>query len=108
MVEPSNPLTDNLKDAFLRAVVKYADDWGFGEPEPDVFFGGKIHTISAICRFVLEHKDEDLPAGLPNVLWRLADENRRDLKGDLSKDSTYHGGARCLRELVSSRSKRFG
>ena len=106
MAEPAESISPELRSAFFEAGWRYVD-WQFGGPEPQVPFRREFFPISVVCGFVIECKNEKLPSDFADVLWRLIGDTRRDLKEDLSKDWSYHAGARCLIGLTNDRNAKY-
>src|ERR1700722_2618859 len=98
-----NPLSDELKQAFERAVYSF-NDWrhhGGTERLLQVGFNPKHFTNSEVCNLVMNFDDEKLPDHLLGFLLRIPDRTRTDLIEALGRDRTYHAGAALLREMVS-------
>jgi hypothetical protein len=99
-----NPLPDEMKRAFERAVYCF-NDWrqhGGSESLVQIGSGRKHVTIGEVCNFVLNFDNESLPDDLYGFLLRLriSETTRQTLINNLSRDRTYHAGARFLRGLT--------
>jgi hypothetical protein len=103
-VETVNPLTDDLKQAFERAVYSFNDWRHHGGPERLVQIGSnpKHFTIGEVCNLVLNFDNERLPDDLYGHVLRLrvSETKRQTLVENLGTDRTYHAGARFLRGLI--------
>jgi hypothetical protein len=102
----SKPLTDDLKNSFLEAVLR-CSEWKVDGTEPEMAFNGRLFKISAVCEFVMAHKNEPLPDNFNDVLANIPDQTRALLIKDLGKDRSYHAGARCVLRLVKDRNEQY-
>jgi hypothetical protein len=106
MSDDPNPLPTAFREAFGQAIIRF-DDWQHGGPEPSIQVEGKWITISGFCELIRICRDEKLSPELFDVVWRLPDETRRDLKERLAKDQSYHAAAHCLSELTKDKNRRY-
>jgi hypothetical protein len=97
----------NEKRAVLPSDIREAFHSAFGEfwhwrsgIEPVVAINRGPWPISWLCGLVLLYDNERMPDRPYQDLRALPDESRRDLKGKLSADQTYHTAAICFRELI--------
>jgi hypothetical protein len=99
-----NRLSEELKQAFERAVYSYNDWRHRGGPERLVQIGSnpKHFTIGEVCNLVLNFDNEKLPDDLYGGVLRLriSKTKRQTLTENLGSDRSYHAGARFLRELI--------
>jgi hypothetical protein len=104
---PPEPLSYDLKNAFLEAAVR-CSEWKFGGTEPVISLDGQLYKISDVCHFVMACKNEPLPDNLADELARLPDQRRAELMEVLGNDWTYHSGAQSVFGHVDDRAQRFG
>ena len=97
----SDPIPDDLRQAFLEAIRLYSD-WKFGGAEPLLNFR-KLRQISlsGVCELVLSYRNEPLPANLRNALRDLIGETHPNLEVELADDQSYATGAHCLLKLIN-------
>jgi hypothetical protein len=107
MTEPSEELPEVLKQAFREAVQRYSE-WQFSGPEPRMLYAGSLVKISAISDFVSDYDNAEMAAVDFTILYNsLRDMSERPIKESLGRDASYHNVARCLRQLVNAKNKRF-
>jgi hypothetical protein len=103
MVEqPSEAMPEDVRQAFCDAV-RLFDHWRFDEPAPALSFRILSVSLSGVCDLVLAYKNEPLPVGVYDELWRLIDGPHISLKAELAIDPSYATGARCLDKLIKDR-----
>jgi hypothetical protein len=96
---------DDIREAFELAVTAFIN-WDKGE-EPNVTLNGEPRSISTIA-VLAETFKEPMPTSL---FWRMAAYANRTLQRtgamELSRDSSYQTGARCLIRWVRESKSRF-
>jgi hypothetical protein len=102
MEQSSEPMPDDVRQAFRDAVHLYAD-WKFGRPQRPVSFRRlqKI-SLSGVCDLVLSYRNEPLPADVHHELLNLIDEIRINPKLRL----TYAAGAQYLLRLIDNQTQK--
>jgi hypothetical protein len=110
MTEPLNRLTPELERAFHDAVCACRDWTHDPDEEPQVYINpDRItrHKVSTVCEIILVSENGSLPRNTLDVLYRIPDDTRRDLKRLLDSDESYHMAAHCLLEVIKSKRRRF-
>jgi hypothetical protein len=107
--QSAKPLTEELERAFYHAVCE-CKDWA-NEPdrEPEVYVDPDRltrHKVSAVCTMILAHDNKPLPREVFDIVYRIPDATRTDLKRSFDGDETYHAGAHCLLEWVKHKRRR--
>jgi len=102
--QTSDPIPQDLYDAFSSAVREYAEWTQLIAPEPQVSFESRQCAISEICEMVMmwpKAKKTGLPDSDFNVLYDSARD--RGLKEKIGRFSNYYVCASCLLELIDGR-----
>jgi hypothetical protein len=101
MTEQSEPIPDDVRQAFHNAVHVYAD-WKFGGAERPINFRKlqKI-SVSGVCELMLSYRNEPISADVNSDLFNLIDEIRKNPTAGL----TYAAAAQCLLRLVDDQKK---
>jgi hypothetical protein len=102
MGQSSEPMPDDVRQAFRDAINLYAD-WKFGRPRRPVSFR-RLQKISlgGVCDLVLSYRNEPLPADVQYELLNLIDEIRINPKLRL----TYAAGAQYLLRLIDNQTQK--
>ena len=101
MVEQTEPIPDDVRQAFRDAIRVYAD-WKFGGAERPISFRRlqKI-SISGVCELLLSYRTEPLPANVQDQLLNLINEISINPKVRL----TFAAAAQYLLKLISDQRK---
>ena len=96
----AEPIPEDLRQAFDEAVNALIA-WDGDRKEPKVSVHGRATLISAIASLVETYTDK-MPA---NLYWRMVNyahrfPKRRRQAAQLSADSSYETGARCLLQWI--------
>jgi hypothetical protein len=105
--QPSETMPEDVRQAFGDAV-RLFDRWRFDTPAPTLHFRTLFVSLSGLCDLVLAYKNEPLPVGVHDELWRLIDDPHMRLKAELTIDPSYATGARCLDTLIQDRRAAVG
>jgi hypothetical protein len=101
-------IDDDIREAFDLAATALIDWDRKGGEEPKVTLNGEPYPISAVA-VLAETFKEPMPASL---FWRMTAYANRTLEracaADLSKDSSYATGARCLLRWVQDNKTKLG
>jgi len=100
----SDPIPQDLCDAFSSAVSEYAEWTQLAAPEPRVSFESGQCSISEICDNVTmwpKAKEQELPPSVLKVLHNSAHD--RALKETIGRFPNYDVCASCLLELINGR-----
>jgi hypothetical protein len=102
--QTSDPIPQDLCDAFSSAVREYAEWTQLIAPEPQVSFESGQCPISEICDNVMmwpKAKEQELPSSVLKVMHDSAHD--RALKETIGRSPTYDVCASCLLELINGR-----
>ena len=101
ITEQSEPIPDDVRQAFHNAVQVYAD-WKFGGAERPINFRRlqKI-SVSGVCELILSYRNEPISADVNSDLLNLIDEICKNPTVGL----TYAAAAQCLLRLVDDQKK---
>jgi len=104
-----NPLTDEVKEGFAKAL-HFFDDWvrhGNSEPSIQLKPGGTFFTIGEVARLVTSFENEPLLDPTLELLQHLLNSPQRPwLIEKLGQDKTYHAGAFCFSVMIEERNSR--
>ena len=104
MVEQlTETMPEDVREAFADAV-RLFNHWRAepdDAPAPAIGFRSLKVSLSGICDLVASYKNEPLPVGIHDELWRLLEDMK--LKAELAMDPSYATGARGLNALIQGR-----
>jgi len=96
-------MPEDVREAFADTV-RLFNHWR-AEPDdmpaPTIGFRSLKVSLSGICDLIASYKNEPLPMGIHDELWRLLEDIK--LKAELAMDPSYATGARCLDALIQGR-----
>ena len=100
----SDSIPANLCAAFRSAVQLYSD-WMPSLPEPQVHFGGEIHSMSTVCGLVDRFGDRLPDDVIDQLLIYMRDIRYTLLRQKIVAEPTYTAGARCFLRLIEDRKR---
>ncbi len=98
------PIPQKLRDAFDQAVSVYSS-WTPLLPERLITIDDRFFTMSEVCGLVDKFRDL-LPRPMFDRLSGYIAEHKM-LKDKLQQDQTYSTAAKCFRQLIERRKRRF-
>jgi len=103
---PPTSISPRLAEEFFEAVREYVR-WSFSGAEPGTTIDRHLVQVSLVCGRVDSFTDP-LPDEVFDALYVLAmDDTHRHLKEQLAADRTYATAARCFRELIEDKKRRY-
>jgi hypothetical protein len=99
----SPSISPRLAEEFFEAIRDYIR-WSFGDPEPNTTIDRHLVRISLVCGRVDVFNDP-LPAEVFDALEFLLIDERH--KAELRANRTYATGARCFREAIEDKKRKY-